>query len=154
VADISITQLAGFGLATILPAKGIAPAAIHAALAEAALTLLPTGPSQFLAYTPIAAPDWAEALEEKLAGLASVVDQSSGYSLFRVSGSDALRLLQKGLPVDLSPAAFPLGAVVVSAIAHIGVIAHHVAPNTFHLAPFRSFTQSFHHWLDTAAAAL
>jgi len=164
VADVTITRLAGFGLATILPAKGVEAAQISAALGiaitpgawasgDGALTLLGTGPGQWLAYADAAAPDWADALGDRLAGLGGVVDQSSGYVLFRVSGADALRLAQKGLPVDLSPVAFAPGAVVVSAIAHIGVIAHHVAPGILHLAVFRSFADSFHHWLEGAAAA-
>lgn len=164
MAEVSITRLAGFGLATILPAKGVEPAQIGAALGiplapgarasgDGALALLGTGPGQWLACAKAAAPDWADALGERLAGLAGVVDQSGGYELFCLSGADALRVVQKGMPVDLSPAAFAPGAVAVSAIAHIGVIVHHVAPGVLHLAVFRSFAASFLHWLDETARA-
>jgi len=54
--------------------------------------------------------------------------------------------------VDLS--AIAPGAVIVSAIAHLGVIVHHTAPNTFHVFVFRSFAVNFREWLDTSIAAL
>lgn len=154
MADITIIEQTGFGLANILPARGVDAARIEAALEGEALALLATGPGQWLAHADAAGPDWADGLDARLSGLAGVVDQSSGYVIFALSGADARRLLQKGLPVDLSPSSFPIGAVVVSAIAHIGVIAHHRAANTFHLAIFRSFAESFRHWLDASAAAL
>ena len=91
-------------------------------------------------------------LGERLSGVADVVDQSSAYVLWQVSGADAQRLLQKGLPVDL--AELTPGATVVSTIAHIGVIVHCPAPCTYHLASFRSFALSFRGWLDASIAAL
>jgi len=118
------------------------------------MALLGTGPNQWLAYTEAASPEWAEALGDRLAATAAVVDQSGAYTMLQITGADARRCLQKGLSVDLSPSACPPGTVVVSTIAHIGVIVHHAAPDRFHCFIFRSYTTSFREWLDTTIAAL
>lgn len=165
MADIAVTELAGFGLASVLPRKGVQSDAISAALGFAVLpgpvesrgsnlALWGTGPGQWLAHTTDAVPDWADALGDRLAGLATVVDQSGAYAVLQVAGADACRLLQKGLAVDLSPAAFAPGAVLVSVIAHIGVILHHAAPGSYHVLVFRSFSGSFRDWLQASIAAL
>jgi sarcosine oxidase subunit gamma len=169
VADISVSELAGFGLASVLPRRGVGAEALGAALGFAVadgpvasagasmgegLALWGTGPGQWLAFADLGAPDWADRLGERLADVAAVVDQSGAYSLLHIAGGDARGLLQKGLPVDLSPGAFAPGAVVVSAVAHIGVIVHQVSPESFHLAVFRSFAGSFRAWLGPAIAAL
>ena len=152
MADITFQELTGFGLATVLPHRG--KEAETATLAGSGLTLWATGPGQSLAFAPHAEPAWGEALEERLAPTAHVIDQSSGYSIFALSGCDAARMLQKGLPIDLSDHRFPVDHVAVSVIAHIGVIVHRAAPDLFHVATFRSFADSFHHWLDLTAATL
>jgi len=148
VAEITIIAADGFGLATIVP---IAPLPQVAAALSGMASLLAIGPQQVPAHADCGGPDWAEAVGTRLAGLAHVVDQSSAYALFALAGPGAWRLLQKGLPVDLSPEHFPVGGVVVSAIAQIGVIARHRAPDRFDLLVARSLAGHFRHWLDTAA---
>ncbi len=161
MADVTVTEARGFGLASVLARAGAD--ALGAALGFAvgrgpvtsageSLALWGTGPGQWLAHTPDAAPDWAERLGETLADLAAVVDQSSAYVLLTIAGADARRLLQKGLPVDL--AALAPGAVVVSTIAHLGVIVHQAAPDRYDLAVFRSFAGSMREWLDVSIASL
>ncbi len=161
--DISVNQMTGFGLANVLPRGGVGPDAVGAALGFAVaagpvassgdtIALWGNAPGQWLAYADVAAPDWADRLGETLADTAAVVDQSSAYSLFHVTGGDAQRLLQKGLPVDLT--ALAPGAIVVSTIAHLGVIVQCAAPGDYKLATFRSFTNGMRHWLDASIAAL
>lgn len=161
--EIAVNQVTGFGLANVLPRAGVAPDAIGAALGFPVATgpvtsagddiaLWGNAPGQWLAFTPAGAPDWADRLGQKLADTAAVVDQSSAYSLFQITGADAQRLLQKGLPVDL--AALAPGAVVVSMIAHLGVIVQFAAPGDYRLAVFRSFTGGLRHWLDASIPAL
>ena len=161
--DIAMTQLTGFGLANVLPRRGVTPDALGAALGiavnEGAVTstgdtvaLWGNAPGQWLAYAAVAAPGWADALGEQLGTTAAVVDQSSAYSLFRITGHDAQRLLQKGLPVDLATLA--PGGVVVSMIAHLGVIVQYAAPGEYVLLVLRSFTGAMRHWLDASIAAL
>lgn len=161
--DISVIQQSGFGLANVLPRRGATPEAIGTALgfvletgpvtsAGKPLALWGNAPGQWLAFNGVPEPDWPDTLGGKLAGIASVVDQSSAYSVFQITGNDAGRLLQKGLPVDL--AALSPGAVVVSTIAHLGVIVQFAAPGDYFLLTFRSFTGAMRHWLDTSIAAL
>ena len=161
--DVSVDQMTGFGLANVLPRAGLGADAVGAALGFTVakgpmtstgdgLALWGNAPGQWLAYCDSAGPDWADALGEKLSDTAAVVDQSSAYSLFHVTGGDAQRLLQKGLPVDL--AALAHRAIVVSTIAHLGVIVQFAAPGDYKLATFRSFTNAMRHWLDASIAAL
>ncbi|WP_353230919.1 sarcosine oxidase subunit gamma family protein [Novosphingobium sp.] len=165
MADVRVSELAGYGLASVMLRPGVDPAVLGAALGIAVATgprasmgdgiaLWGSGPGQWLAHVDMAAPDWADALGDRLTGVAAVVDQSGAYTLFDLAGTDAAAVLQMGLPVDLSPAALAADAVVVSVIAHIGVIVHRVAPDHFHLAVFRSFTESFREWLNATIAAL
>lgn len=165
MADVSISEPAGFGLASVLPRRGIGPGALASALGFGVvsgavescgdgLSLWGTGPNQWLAHSAAAAPDWADMLAQTLTGVAGVVDQSSAYTLFHITGADARRLLQKGLPIDLSDDAFTRGAVAVSAIAHIGVIVHRAAQGGYDLAVFRSFSVNFRDWLNASVAAL
>jgi heterotetrameric sarcosine oxidase gamma subunit len=151
VADITLSEATGFGMATVLP-LGEADCAVPG------VTLLHTAPGVWLAHAAQAGPDWADWLATSLAGRAHVVDQSGAYGLFVVEGMDGRRLLQKGLPVDLDPAVLSPGGVVVGAMAHIGVVLHHAgqsgASARFHLFTYRSFMGSLRHWLETARAGL
>lgn len=147
MADITLTEETGFGLASILAHRGGVPVV-------ADMTLLGVGPNQWLALKPGANPDWTDDLANRLAGQADVVDQSGAYVLLALTGADTRRVLQKGLSIDLSRGAFGPDAVAVSMIAHIGVILHCVAPQTFRLAVFRSFAPSLRHWLAAAITAL
>jgi methylglutamate dehydrogenase subunit D len=149
VADIAIMEETGFGLATILPVKG----ALGPAMPEG-VAMLGIGPDAWLGFAPTGGPGWAQDLAARLSGQAYVVDQSGGYRLFVLTGADAGRLLQKGLPVDLDPSVFPPGAVIVSAIAHIGATLRHVEPGLYHLFVPRSMGGSLLHWLETTSKAM
>lgn len=145
MADITLSEATGFGMATVL---GDADCAVPG------VTLLHTAPGVWLAYAAEGGPNWADALAARLAGRAHVVDQSGAYGLFVLEGAEGWRLLQKGLPVDLDPAIFSPGGVVVGVIAHIGVVLHHAAPGRLHLFTYRSFVGSLRHWLEMAHAGL
>jgi sarcosine oxidase subunit gamma len=117
------------------------------------LSLLPTGPGVWLAVQERAPVDWSDEMEAKLKGLAGVSDQSSAYRTIEVSGADAERLLQRGVYVDLDESVFGPSGVVVSSIAHIGVILWKNGPH-FRLAIPRSFFGSFQAWMRAASASL
>ncbi len=91
-------------------------------------------------------------LETKLAGQASVVDQSDGRVVVRVSGPAAHEVLAKGVPIDLHVAAFGTNAAAITHASHIGIIMWQTdeAP-TFEMAMFRSYADSLAHWLLEAA---
>lgn len=143
MADIAIAQADDFGLASV-----VAPGAVPLAVAA----MWPVAPGQWLAFGETGSPAWADDLAGQLAGLATVIDQSSAYTLFRISGADARRLVQKGLPVDLATLA--PGAVVVSAIAHVGVIVRVAAADSLQILVFRSYAATFRDWLAASVAAL
>lgn len=92
-------------------------------------------------------------LKGKLAGIASVVDQSDGRVIVRISGANARAVLAKGVPIDLHPRAFRPGDVAITHASHIGIILWQTdeAP-TYECAMFRSYADSFAHWLFESAA--
>ena len=113
-------------------------------------SLLGVGPGRWLAVRDGSAPLY-EALARPLQGLAAVCDQGDGYAVFSVEGSAARRVLSKGVPVDLHPTAFGPDAVAVTLVAHTGAIVWRTEAG-FRIAVFRSYRDSFRHWLDEAAA--
>lgn len=115
--------------------------------------ILNQGPAQWLLIAKQTNDDWQEELAAALDGTAAHFDQSSGYGLLTLSGNTALKLLQKGLFVDLGKALTFDGASVASVIGHVPVIVLRTAPDAFIVAVPRSFAGSFWHWLEAAAAA-
>ena len=162
MAEVSVQPRQGIAIATIISRKGVTASDVSATLGviapdrqgcagNAKLTLAATGPGTWLAIAETAPNAWLDGLRERLGGIASVSDQSGGYAVLRVSGPDARRVLQQGLPVDLHPAHFGPGSAVVTAIGHIGVVCWQTDPSpTFEVATFRSFSASFRRWLDWA----
>lgn len=161
--SVEINEITGTGLVAIMARKGVSAEAIGTRLGIAAptgshwtgngeLALIGTGPGTWLARTATPPPDWAEALAGQLDSVASVTDVSDSYRLFRISGRGARRLLRRGAFIDMHPSAFAAGSVAVTVIGHIGVILRQIddAP-TYEIAVFRSFGESFRHWLTTAA---
>lgn len=118
------------------------------------LSMMWAGPDQWIAFADRTnGRDLERELKAKLAGIAAVVDQTDARAIVRVSGPRARDVLAKGLPIDLHPSVFKTGDVAISHASHIGVIVRQVddAP-TYDLAMFRSFADSFMHWLLEASA--
>jgi len=118
-----------------------------------ATSFLGTGPGRWLVTHDAGTARFVDKLAQQLEGLASVVDQSDGLGVLRLSGPALLDVLAKGVAIDLSAPAFPAGSVAVTQIAHIGVTLWKVdeAP-TIHIAAARSMAGSFLHWLEASAA--
>lgn len=165
MADILVEERADIGMATIMARRGVGPERIGAALGLAAptrparaesgsgLALIGTGAGTWLAQAEGTDPFWAEDLRARLAGLASVSDQSGAYVVLHLTGEGARTVLQRGVSIDLHPAAFGAGAAT-TVIAHIGVVLWTAGENAYDLALYRSYLESFRHWLDTGIAAL
>ncbi len=166
---LEISEVTGLGLVAVMARKGVGAEAIGQRLGlapglaapatphwvgDGALALIGTGPGSWLARSEAPTAEWAETVIERLAGLASATDVSASYRVFRLSGGDAARLLQRGAFVDLATPAFAPGSVAVTVIAHIGVIIRQIDETSFDVSVFRSLGESFHHWLTTAAATL
>jgi sarcosine oxidase subunit gamma len=76
---------------------------------------------------------------------AMVVDQSHGRTLLRLSGPDSVRLLMKGVAMDIAGGAFEVGASATMAFGHLTVNLARTAPNAFEIIGMRSFAESLHH---------
>jgi heterotetrameric sarcosine oxidase gamma subunit len=90
-------------------------------------------------------------LKGALKGAASVSDQSHGRAIIGISGSKARALLSKGSPVDFHSREFPLHAVAVTQMAHIGVHVSRWGEDAFELSLFRGFSEHFWEWLTEQA---
>lgn len=92
-------------------------------------------------------------LKPLLDGLSSVVDQSDARAVVQISGPRARDVLAKGVPIDLHPRAFKANNVAITHASHIGIIFWQIddAP-TYQIAMFRSFADSFAHWLLESSA--
>jgi methylglutamate dehydrogenase subunit D len=88
-----------------------------------------------------------EDLRDRLAGLASISDQSHGRVILHIEGPKARDLLAKGTGLDLHPRAFGPGRSAVTQTAHVGVHIAQVGPDAFELSLFRGFAESFWEWL-------
>lgn len=121
--------------------------AVLAAFARGApgATVLKTGPGTWLTL--------CEGSHPGLDDAAATFDQGDGYALLKLHGPAAMRVLQKGIFVDLETALASDGDCVCSVIAHINVIAWRASSGTLGVAIPRSFAGSFWHWLRVAAAA-
>ena len=84
---------------------------------------------------------------ERLAGLASVSDQSHGRIMIRMAGPMARKVLAKGSSVDFHPRAFAVGRCAMTQMAHIGVHVTQVQDGVFDLLMFRGFSEGFWEWL-------
>ncbi len=164
---LAVSERGDLGIATIM-ARASSTAALAQRVAErfgialidgpilsgaGAVRFAGTGPGSWLSFCEGADPFWACSMAVQLDGVASVFDQSSGYAVLRLGGAEAMPMLQSGAFIDLHADAFPVGAVAVTVIAHVGAILIRVGEAQFDVAVFRSFAGSFWHWLATSAAA-
>ncbi|HSH63047.1 sarcosine oxidase subunit gamma [Methyloceanibacter sp.] len=167
-AGVTISERIGLGLATVAARKGQARS-LQDRVREAYGVDLPQtsrvvvgrdvsfvgyGPGQWLAVSEtLASEALARDLAERLKGLASISDQSSGRTVIRVSGTRARDVLAKGLPIDLDPRAFPLGSAATSTISLMGVQLWQADDTrSYDIAVFRSLSESFWRWLAASAA--
>lgn len=165
---VTVSEVLATGLATVTARKGQRDALLQAARhalgielptmprrTEAnAIAAMWSGPDQWLVSLNPTPKDGMEALLARpLAGLASVVDQSHGRVLLRISGPRVRDALAKGVAIDLHPRAFRPGDVAVTVVSHVPVHLWQIdeAP-TYEFAIPRSLVQSFWHWLAASSA--
>ncbi len=116
------------------------------------LTLAATGPRAWLALTD-EAEDLPASLRHALGDSAAVIDQSSGYTVFCISGPKARATFEKGLGVDLHPRAFEPGDATSTSCAHLNVVIWQIDEQPiYEIAVARSFAAAFCHWLTESAA--
>ena len=112
------------------------------------------GPQQWLAIAEgSAAADFVAGLRARLAGLASIADQSDGRVVLRLRGDRVRDVLAKGVPIDLHPHRFKTGDIASTLVAHIGVQIQQLDDRpTYQLMAFRSLAGSLWSWLTKSAA--
>jgi methylglutamate dehydrogenase subunit D len=111
-------------------------------------------PGQWLGLAADAsAQPFAEALTTQLAGVAAVADQSDGLLVLDISGARVRDALEKGVAIDLDPAAFKVGDAAQTLVAHqtVQLCLLDAAP-TFQLAFAASLAGSLWSWLETSVA--
>ena len=169
-AGVFVSEVREMGLATVTARKGRRAALVDAArlafsvelpdlprcVAGRDMAFIWSGPDQWLASRhPAPAGGMEAALAPPFAGLASIVDQSHGRTLLRVTGPLVRDALAKGLAIDLHPREFKTGHAAVTAVAHIGVHLWQIDDRpTYDFAVPRGFALSFWHWLEASAAEL
>lgn len=112
------------------------------------------GPFQWLAFKE-GYDDGAftHSLRSALGSNASVMDQSDGRTILRISGPHARDALAKGILIDLHPSAFAPGDTAITTVAYIGAHFWQIdAAPTYEFAVFRSFAIAFAEWVIDAAA--
>jgi sarcosine oxidase subunit gamma len=114
------------------------------------ITVLGTGPGTWLVLGD--RPSLAIDLMTALQGLAAVIDQSDANAVLDLSGPRLMDLLEKGVRIDLHPAAFPADTVAVTTIAHVGATLWMSDDRaTVTLATPRSSAASLLHWLEASS---
>ena len=116
------------------------------------LAVLGTAPGAWLALAESSDPYWAQGLADSLAGLASVADQTDAYVGVRLAGPAARDILAKSVGLDLHDTVFPVGAGAVTTAAHLGLILWRRETEAFEILSFRSYAESFWHWLVETGA--
>ena len=125
------------------PVSSCAPDDLTALLGLPDLSLRAAGPNQWLLVGDRALPtDELAALASRLADKVAVIDQSHGRVRVTVSGPSVCDLLAKGLALDLSAAAFPVGQSAQCLYGHISLHLTRAAADSFDLLVFRGFAES------------
>lgn len=170
-AGVTATERADLALATIMTRKGKA-ADLGSRLSERFGTELPsagrrtegpdialvsTGPGAWLSCREQGGYEFAEELAETLTGIASVADQSDALAVLRLSGPRLRQVLAKGIHVDFHDTVFQVGHAAATQCAHVGVTLWRLPDDprgdpVFEIAMFRSYAESFSHWLQVSAA--
>ncbi len=95
----------------------------------------------------------AGVLRDRLTHLGvSIVDKSSGYSVFRISGGSARDLLAKSCPLDLHPKVFRPGACAQTLVAETSTLIHATEDGSLDLYVARSYGLSVMELLHHQAA--
>jgi sarcosine oxidase subunit gamma len=83
----------------------------------------------------------------------ALFDLSSGYIAWQVAGRAAARVLNRGCPLDLHPAAFPAGHCAQSVLGHLTALVHRPDESSaFIVLVARSFACDAQAFLADAAA--
>lgn len=80
-----------------------------------------------------------------------ITDLSHARAGLRLSGPNAVDVLNKGFAIDLDVRKFPVNSVAQTTFHHVGLTLHRTAEDSFELFVFRGFAVSFWEALTDAA---
>lgn len=132
------------GIFSVLAFKGQTDAVEAALKAPPGVSPRKVGPGEWLVVTSERSIGFGE-----IPG-AMVVDQSHARTHFRLQGPHAVRILMKGVGVDLPGGAVPIGASAMMAFQHLTVNLARTGDDAFELIVLRSFAESLYHDLRLA----
>ena len=146
--DGAVAAAAGAAFGVAIPQT---PLRAAAAAGRVALWL---GPDEWLLMSEGEAPTLLAAmLEDALKQLPhSLVDVSQRQIGLQIEGANAARALNAGCPLDLSPAAFAVGAATRTMLAKAEIVLWRRGANAFHIDVWRSFADYAAKFLVEAAA--
>lgn len=138
-------------VATALEAAfGLAPVDAPRHVAAGNLAFVGTGPGRWLVLSEGA--DLAARLTAVVGPSASVFDQSGGMVVLSLEGAALSRLIEKLVPLDFDPAAFPVGSAATTTLAHVNVTLWTETEGTLCIAVGRSYFAAFLRGLLSASA--
>lgn len=122
----------------LAPAIGMTlPTSPSQAVTQETRAALWLGPDEWLVIAPT---DAGPPLQPKTPdGPAALVDISHRNCGLIISGPDAARVLNAGCPLDLDPAAFPVGMSTRTLLGKAEIVLWRTEPETFRLELWRSF---------------
>jgi methylglutamate dehydrogenase subunit D len=153
----TLTQLAvhrrsrDAGLAAVRAVLGLElPESVDTALTGSELRLYRTGPEQYwvVSTDPATPARLADALP---AAQVAVTPLSSSRVCVSLCGPMAASVLATGIPVDLHPSVFPVGAFRQTGLHHTGVLLERRDSERYDLFFLRTFAATLHEWLTDAA---
>ncbi|KQT87483.1 sarcosine oxidase subunit gamma family protein [Aurantimonas sp. Leaf443] len=114
---------------------------------------LKVGPDEWVLVCP--AGECEEAMEAVAAAMGgaphSLVDVSHRDVSFEVAGPDAAAVVNAGCPIDLSPAAFPVGSATRTLLGKSDIVLARTGADTFRITAWRSFAPYVQAFLADAA---
>jgi methylglutamate dehydrogenase subunit D len=150
---VTLAILHPVSFVTVIARAGQAKRVTEILKALRGVRVMGAGPDQYYVQAETMADGKLAAdLKAKLGVAASVIDQSHGRVVIRISGPRARYVLAKGTPADLHSDHFPLSHSAMTTMAHVGVHLTRTGKNEFTLSVFRGFSESFWEWLTESAA--
>ncbi len=80
--------------------------------------------------------------DKTLTKLASVVDQSDGWVIIRLTGQECENVLARLIPIDLRPLHFKRAHTARTELKHMTVSVTRIGPTTFDIMGMRSFART------------
>lgn len=110
------------------------------------------GPDEFLLVAEPDRHDLLPALESALGSArGQVVDLSANRTILEVRGPAARAALDTGVPADLHPRAFGVGAAITATLSRVPVLVWRTEEEAFRVMPRASFAEYCARWLIDAA---